>query len=160
MKRLIVMCVALVLALAPAATAEAAKGGKPKGAGKTCVAKAKKASKGKKAKRAKKACAKKVKKVGKAKKTTSAATAGAERECRADRRVDPEGFAADFGSSADAVAKCAAELLGHGTSDDVVPEDEPLEDELPETQPADDGAADPAPFVAEADLPGNDDDIV
>ena len=157
MKRLIVVCMALVLALAPAATAEAAKGGKSKGAAKTCVAK--KSVKGKKGKKAaKKAAAKK--KAKKAKKTTSAATAGAERECRADRRLDPEGFAADFGGSADAVAKCAAELLGQGAGDEVLPDDEPLEDELPETEPADEGAADPAPFDAEDDLPGNDDDIV
>ena len=132
MKRVIVVCMALLLALTPAATAEAAKGGKSKRAAKTCVAKKTAKGKSKKAKKAKKACskAKKAKKTKKAPTATSEA-ALAQRDCREDQRLDPEAFAADFGAGADALARCAAELLAEGADDDVL-EDEPLADELPE----------------------------
>jgi hypothetical protein len=156
MKRLIVMFMALALALTPAAAAEAAKGGKAKNAAKACAVK--KGKKGKKAKKARKACAK-------AKKQRKAAAvaperAAAERECRADRRLDPEGFVADFGAGADAVAKCAAELL-----EATAGEEEPLEDEGVEEAPIEEGEDLPfteepeAPFDG-ADLPIDDDPLV
>ena len=150
MKRLIVICMALLLALAPAATAEAAKGGKSKAA-KTCVAK--KAAKGKNAKKANKAkkCAKKAKKAKKAPKVAPA-TAAAERDCRADRRLDPDGFTADYGTGNAAVAKCAAELLQSS-------EEEPLDDELLENEPAEDDQAE-APFEGPDAPDAEDDDLV
>ena len=158
MKRLIVMCAALALALAPSATAEAAKGGKSKGAAKTCVVKkAKKASKGK-SKKAKKACGKKkAKKVVKKAAPSPAATVVAQKDCRADRRLDPEGFAEDFGTGDAAVAKCAAELVAEqkaGDDAEDLPLDEPLEDEPIESE------ADPAPFAPESDDLGEDEEIV
>jgi hypothetical protein len=132
MKRLLVMFLALALALAPAASADAASGkGKGKASPKACVAK--KTLNGNKGKKAKK-CGKKAKKVKKAKKNATAKAAptapeqaAAERECRADRRLDPEGFVADFGAGKDAVAKCAAELLEQLTSEPL--EEEPAEGE-------------------------------
>ena len=142
MKRLIVMCMALLLAFAPVATAEAAKGGKSKGAAKTCVAK--KTAKGKKAKKAKKACAKKAKKAKKVKKAPAASTeaALAKRDCRDEQHEDPESFVADFGSGAAALARCAAELLGEGSDDERVDEGEaaePLENEPADEEPFDAG---------------------
>jgi hypothetical protein len=135
------MCLALVLALTPAAAAEAAKGGKGKSAAKSCAVK--KAKKGKKAKKARK-CAKKTTK----KKAVAPQRAAAERECRSDRRVDGEGFATDFGTGKDAVAKCAAELLEQTAGEPPLEEEnEPLDDEgLEGEEPIDalDGLEDPA----------------
>jgi hypothetical protein len=156
MKRLSVMFLALVLALTPAATADAAKGKGGKGksaAAKTCVAK--KTAKGKKAKKARKACAKKAKKKATHQApATAPEQAAAERECRADRRLDPEGFITDFGASKDAVAKCAAELLEQT-------EVEPLEEEEPyegHEVTGDAPTGDLEPEVVD-DVPAEDDDL-
>jgi hypothetical protein len=156
MKRLVVMCMALVLAFAPAATADAAKGKKGKAAAKSCLVK--KTAKGKKAKKARKACAKAKKKATKKAGATDPQQAAAERECRADRRLDAEGFAADFGTGKDAVARCAAELLEQLGADEPLEEDEPLEgdDILDDGGPIED-PLDPA--AASDDAPLDDEPI-
>ena len=154
MKRILVICMALVLALTPATAAEAAKGGKSgkAKAAKTCSAKK---AKSKKAKKAKKACKKAAKK-----KAAPAAPqqAAAEKECRTDRRIDPEGFVTDFGSGRDAVAKCAAELLEQTSGDDLDDElgdegEEPIED-LPPLEGEAPVSDDEAQFGGEEQIEG------
>ena len=155
MKRLIVMCMALALAFAPAATADAAKRGKGKsGAAKTCVVK--KSLKGKKGKKARKACAKKKKATKKA--AVDPQVAAAEKECRADRRIDAEGFAADFGTAKDAVAKCAAELLEQQAGEEPLDEEESFDGEdVAEDEVV---ADEPEPTFQGEDAPAGDEELV
>ena len=161
MKRLIVMCMALCWRLAPAATAEAAKGGKSKGAAKTCVAK--KSRQGQEGEEGQEGLRQEGQEGEEGQEGPDRHVRGRrspKRDCRADRREDPEDFAADFGSGAAALAKCAAELLGEGSGDELLAEDEP-----PSRRAARERAGRrerrSAPFDARATSPApNDDELV